>query len=332
MQDKIKQKGFIKTPIIFAIIVGVLVFSGISYIVIRQYQHNQQKKAVSEKQAQELAKLQQDKEKQIEEKKNQELERRIKELENQPPQTIIKEISPPTTQNQEISAQEISPYLTGVIKIDCKNQEGSGTLWKIGDENYILTNFHVVSNPYPAGQCNVVVQEKDSSNGVGIYQIYPSTGKSWNSYTDVSLLKISAIEIEGITSLPIRNLNYNITSLRQCPHQVSLGLSVVIIGYPVFSLSPIQYQGEKLGEQTVRTITNGIISSYDSSKVKPFGSLPYPDYFVSAKIDSGNSGGMAFSKDSNGLCILGIPTWLSIGNYETQGIIQNIYNIMYTGN
>ena len=52
--------------------------------------------------------------------------------------------------------------------------------------------------------------------------------------------------------------------------------------------------------------------------------------YVSAKIDSGNSGGIAFSKDSRGLCVLGIPTWLTVGNYETQGLIQNIHNAFYS--
>jgi len=27
-----------------------------------------------------------------------------------------------------------------------------------------------------------------------------------------------------------------------------------------------------------------------------------------------------------------MPTWLTIGNYETQGLIQNIYNVMYKKN
>ncbi|MBU6415530.1 hypothetical protein KGQ34_04820, partial [Patescibacteria group bacterium] len=77
-----------------------------------------------------------------------------------------------------------------------------------------------------------------------------------------------------------------------------------------------------------RISTNGIISGYDNSVILPPQNLSNPNYYVSAKIDSGNSGGVAFSKDSNGLCVLGVPTWLSIGNYETQGIIQNIHNVL----
>ena len=352
MKEKIKiQKGFIQIPLLVAIIASLITISVITTGVVlykqgkltplvdnisqlfkgtedieeisRQEQELEQARLETEKAEAERLKTRQ------EAQRIAELEQRIKELEDNPP-TIIKEINPPTTQSQEISAQEIGSYLTGVVKIFCKNREGSGTLWQIGTDNYVLTNFHVVSNPYPQGDCNVIVHKKNSSDAMGVYEIYPSTSKRWNSYTDISLLKISMLDIEGMNSLPIQSLNYSISSLRQCPPQISLGSPVIIMGYPAFSLTSIQYQGEKLGEQTVRTITNGIISSYDSSEVKPYGSLPYPDYFVSAKIDSGNSGGMAFSKDSNGLCLLGVPTWLSLGIYETQGIVQNIHNVMYT--
>ena len=45
--------------------------------------------------------------------------------------------------------------------------------------------------------------------------------------------------------------------------------------------------------------------------------------------DSGNSGGIALSKYNNKICVLGIPTWISRGTYETQGLIQNIHNVFY---
>lgn len=260
-----------------------------------------------------------------------ELEQRIEELEDSSSNTEGRS-NYSSDEKQGISAEEIDPYLTGVVKIDCENQEGSGTLWKSGGKNYILTNYHVVSNAYPPGHCNVIVHEKNSTNGLGLYEVYPSTGRRWNSYTDVSLLEIVTSSMKDMNFLPIEDLNYDISFLRLCSSQMSLGSPVIVIGYPAFSLSPIMWQGEKKGEQTIRTITNGIISSYDSSEVKPYGSLPYPDYFVSAKIDSGNSGGIAFSKDQSGLCVLGIPTWLSLGEYESQGIVQNINNVLYTGN
>jgi len=78
-----------------------------------------------------------------------------------------------------------------------------------------------------------------------------------------------------------------------------------------------------------RIATDGIISGYTTTVNSKYigGIMPYPNYFTSAKIDSGNSGGIALSKDGNGLCILGVTTWLSVGNWEIQGIIQNIHNV-----
>lgn len=80
---------------------------------------------------------------------------------------------------------------------------------------------------------------------------------------------------------------------------------------------------------SARQVTEGIISGYDTSVEQPIGNLPYPNYYVSAKIDSGNSGGVALSKNSNGLCLLGVATWLSLGDFETQGVVQNIHNVKY---
>lgn len=58
--------------------------------------------------------------------------------------------------------------------------------------------------------------------------------------------------------------------------------------------------------------------------------MPYVNYYTSAKVDAGNSGGIAMMEDDNHkLCILGVPTWISVGEYETEGIIQNIHNIIY---
>jgi len=92
---------------------------------------------------------------------------------------------------------------------------------------------------------------------------------------------------------------------------------VAVVGFPTFT---------NKGVFATRTTTNGVISAHDFTALVD--NLPYSNYYVSAKIDTGNSGGIAFSKNNNALCLLGIPTWLSVGNYETQGVIQNIHNIM----
>ena len=73
------------------------------------------------------------------------------------------------------------------------------------------------------------------------------------------------------------------------------------------------------------TVTNGIISSYDDN---PTSIYPDYNYFVTAKVDSGNSGGLAIAEYKNNLCVMGIPTAVKLGNYEIQGMIQSINNII----
>jgi hypothetical protein len=222
-----------------------------------------------------------------------------------------------------IQASEINPYLMGVGEIMCYGsnpKSGSASIWNFDDGNgYALTNKHVVSGD---GNCNLII------DGIGIYRLDKTSIRSWNSETDVALLKILLLEGVSDISAPISELNYKISYLRSCTEKMSLGSSIMVVGFPAFSETNTVINGT-LSRQSSRTITNGIISAYDGTIQKPIGNLPAVNYFVSAKIDSGNSGGMVFSKDKNGLCVLGIPTWLSLGNFETQGLVQNIYNVMY---
>ena len=118
-----------------------------------------------------------------------------------------------------------------------------------------------------------------------------------------------------------QDLNYSISTMKLCATTMPVGSSVMIIGYPAFAVSsPIQKTG-------FRTVTDGIISAHDTNIIVD--GLPYANYYVSAKMDGGNSGGIALSKNKDGLCLLGIPTWLSFGDYETQGMVQNIHNVMF---
>lgn len=234
-----------------------------------------------------------------------------------------------------ISATEIDPYLTGVVKISCKDGYGSGSMWNLKEVGYaVVTNKHVVELPYDYGGCTVDVD-------FGVYQIYPSDAWAWNDETDISVLKMKMLKVpmcdenglncksseEAFTAE--KNLNYKLNSLRKCPTKMPIGSPVIIIGYPSFGEQVVDYGGI-MGTQSNRMVTNGIVSGYDEIiSNKYIGTMPYNNYFVSAKIDSGNSGGITLAKDKNGLCVLGIPTWLSLGEYETQGIVQNIHNVMY---
>jgi hypothetical protein len=78
--------------------------------------------------------------------------------------------------------------------------------------------------------------------------------------------------------------------------EVKVGDQVVLLGYPA------------IGSPTDITATEGIISGYD-----------YPYYVTSAKIDHGNSGGLAILV--KGDCYLGIPTRATVGSVESLGRI-----------
>mgnify|MGYP003440992088 FL=1 len=232
------------------------------------------------------------------------------------------------TANTVITASDISTLLNGVTQVVCKQKSsvssGSATLWNFPDMPYVLlTNKHVVAG---AENCVVVVSNKDSES-LGVYSL-KDLALTFNKNTDTAVVTIGNVVSTVAPSLS--SYNYSIASLRKCPSTISLGSPVVIIGFPAYAKRDNEVLLPTIGSvQTIfRTVTNGIVSGYDTSDQVPKGLLTEPNFFISAKIDSGNSGGIAIAKDGNGLCVLGIPTWLTVGNYETQGLVQNIRNVI----
>ena len=162
----------------------------------------------------------------------------------------------------------------------------------------------------------------------GMYNLDTDNIREWNQYADLNILPLADKVVPSWESLA--DLNYSIGDLKRCPNQMTQGSPVIVIGYPVSGRKSVTIQQYGSRFEWNRIVTNGIISGYDSSVTQPIfgGNLPYSNYFVSNQIDSGNSGGIAISKDSDGLCLLGIPTWVNVGNYANQGIVQNINNIL----
>jgi Tfp pilus assembly major pilin PilA len=333
-----KQKGFIQLPILIAIITGILVIGGSGYFGVKQYQNYQ----VKEKEKENVA---QEKEKQIQavtEAQQKALDEAMSEIESLKKQTenqknkqdsIERRLSQDKSKNiTEVTAEELSQYLTGIVRISCGNASGSGTLRKYGSNQYsVVTNSHVVKN-LPANDSCLVVAEDLNGKTLGAFSAGP-TISNWNNIADEAVLDLRVWDKmpnlgSGYTMLSIRDLNYGISSLPTCPESMPVGSPVAIVGYPAFSEQQLIINGVSQGTELSRIVSDGIISGYDTMVL--FQKLPYKNYFISAKIDSGNSGGMAFSKNENGLCDLGIPTWLITGNYETQGLVQNIHNVVYT--
>jgi hypothetical protein len=221
-----------------------------------------------------------------------------------------------------ITSSDLSPYVTGIVQVICKTgasaSSGSGTLWNFKEGPHsIVTNYHVVKN---SDNC-AAIMTNSSNVPTGIFAI-DGTIKSFNPSIDEAVLTIDSSV--SSTSIPIANYNYSLGAVRKCPTLMPIGTPVVIMGFPAYAKRDSVLTVPTIGDINAiyRTATNGIVSGYDTSQGGD------ANYFVSAKIDNGNSGGMALAKDKDGLCLLGLPTWLTVGNYETQGLVQNIINVL----
>ena len=330
------QRGFIQIPLLIAIFIGIVILGGVGYLGVQQYKNNQAEEIEKSKQLQAQQNALEDAKAEIEklktasevtQKKQDTLEKTIKDEAEKPYNTLS---------NASISASEINSYLSGIVEITCKDSSGAGSLWNIDSDRVVVTNAHVIENPnystlHKQFYCTVTVTNPNG-DFESMYSIFPLSKWSWNSETDVAVMSLvekfyptGQVLLDWMQK-PMSQMNYKISTLKKCPAAVEIGSPVVIIGYPASGDQEI-LGGAGIG--STRIVTNGVISGYDKTVTPPLGPLPYQNYFVSAKIDSGNSGGIALAKTETGLCVLGIPTWLNVGNYDTQGLIQNFQNVMH---
>lgn len=228
-----------------------------------------------------------------------------------------------------IYKDELYPYMTGIVLIKCTDSYGSGILWDNEGVMGVLTNKHVVDS----GDCTVIVKDESIKDGSLIYKVIVNESP-WNNDSDSAFLQlIQNIGDNGNNSrkytpvserenIPIANLNYSASKMPLC-EKSEIGMPVMVIGYPAATTQYEEYNNGVIFTDPSKTLTNGIISSFSrtsDSSIK--------DFFVTAKIDAGNSGGISFSKEENGLCLLGIPSWVNVGSYDVQGIVQNIHYIL----
>ncbi len=242
----------------------------------------------------------------------------------------------PKSDSNTISLEEITPYIEGVAQIRCYSPEGylissgSASLWDfIGNLQYaVLTNAHVISSEecallyyrYTEGKGSEIGDESFADEFFNLKIVRVS---DLNSEEDAAVLQLIPDSEDRKAVMP--KLNYKISHLEFCPLRMSQGSPVAAIGFPAFA----SRQGTDfgLGDATIssRTLTTGIISGYNTESIGR--ALPSINYFVSAAIDAGNSGGIAVSKYNGKLCLLGLPTWVSLGYYANQGMVQNIHNV-----
>jgi S1-C subfamily serine protease len=186
----------------------------------------------------------------------------------------------------------------------------------------VKTNEHVIDGD----ECDI----HDNSDRA-IWNLDITNLKSWNRLTDQAIVKITATQYQPYPLSEIPTINA-ISKIPNCPLKMPTDSQVIVMGYPgsTGGFRPMALQS--------LTVTRGIISAYSSpilgatsnDDALALESLPDQNYYVDAQIDSGNSGGLALSKSNGSLCLLGIPTWVSLtGHFQAPGIVQSMNNIMY---
>ena len=200
-----------------------------------------------------------------------------------------------------------SRTISSVVNIVCtsKNGEisgGSGTI--MTEDGLILTNAHIIPqiNEVPNISdkgCRIFLPDEATGQPKEIYYGEPEITKKLSKDYDIAIIRITSVFIDGDGkswgTLPKTFPTFQDGS--NCEGEyIKLGDSVRIYGYPVTS------GGYNL------TITDGIVSSFNDD-----GTI-----LTSAKIDSGNSGGLAIDQDD---CFIGIPSAIVEGNYQNLGVI-----------
>ncbi|MCK5266595.1 MAG: trypsin-like peptidase domain-containing protein [Spirochaetes bacterium] len=174
-----------------------------------------------------------------------------------------------------------------------KVQSGSGFLMQFSDINNsisVITNKHVVMDrdKYRPRFCNISFADNIEILKIDFDSDY---FKTVNRY-DLALLAIKT---------PNEYIENNIF-ISICKEKASIGDLIVVLGYPY------------TGSASDITATEGIISGYDGDF-----------YITSAKVEKGNSGGVAILLKNN--CYLGTPTFSEIGETESLARILNYMSV-----
>ncbi|MFA6198287.1 MAG: hypothetical protein WC734_04000 [Patescibacteria group bacterium] len=185
----------------------------------------------------------------------------------------------------------------------------------------VISNAHVAQtysyNNQTSGKCWIEFPDIDGyqsirellkDNDLAIESFLGNWHRQYNDSFDYSILGLYIRRQQIVEPLKNRILpNYSICN------QVQPGKKVYIFGYPAAAFN---VKTTVLGVSNI-IVTEGIISGKSED-----------NYFTTAKIDAGNSGGLAISKIDNSICIVGIPTWVAEGEYENLGVIQPMAKIL----
>ncbi len=194
---------------------------------------------------------------------------------------------------EELEAKKEIDNTRAVVQILCNKSAGSGTM--MTEEGLILTNYHVVEGEE---YCVVTIPNATTGEPEEIYYASVITIPELSELYDIATLEIDSVytDEEGKTLGAYPNKFSYFQRLESCSDDPwKLGEPIKIFGYPATS------------HNYNLTITEGIISNFSDGYI-----------LTSAKIDSGNSGGLAINQEG---CMVGIPSAVLEGDYQNLGVI-----------
>jgi hypothetical protein len=189
---------------------------------------------------------------------------------------------------------------SSVVNLFCYSRDGSigagGSGTMMSKEGVILTNYHVIAK---TDFCLVTIPNSTTGVPNEMYIASPIVIPKLSEEYDIAMLEIVEVYTDqnGTSYGVYPNTFSAFTRGKDCTNYIAkLGDDIKIYGYPVTS------GGSNL------TITDGILSSFTDDGL----------ILTSAKVDSGNSGGIAVSKNG---CFVGIPSAVETGKYQNLGVL-----------
>ena len=228
-------------------------------------------------------------------------------------QTELQSFQSSTLAAQKSFVTNVNKIAPSVVKLVCRGdskgalQEGSGVLYSsdIAKEPYFIqTNLHVASTTDGSPSSCAIAIYPDYTNS-SLYYAFSSNGLQ-QPIAGADVAFVAPQIIDGSNAGTVAELaQYSLSSdnISFCQNQ-KVGDHLSVLGYPA------------VGGQTL-TVTDGIVSGFDTSGGFQF-------ITTSAKIDKGNSGGIAI--EDNG-CVLGIPTFIEADANGSIGRILDLGNI-----
>ena len=215
----------------------------------------------------------------------------------------VKKYSPTSSYNQEeITATVVNIFCPSTLP-DEEVSGGSGII--IDKDGLILTNSHIIpqdeTNLHVGEEgCLVVLPDSKTGQPTDYYLADPIVIPEISDKYDLAFMSIYAAyydeEEQRYAGIYPRQFPSFDDTARCKNENIQLGEPIRVFGYPA------------IGGGYSLTITDGVVSSFPGEGL----------ITTSAKISSGNSGGLAVDKDG---CMIGIPSMVSSDPYESLGVI-----------